>query len=516
MRTVAAAPSAPALLATVFVIGTCGLVYELLAGTLASYVLGDSVTQFSTVIGVYLAAMGVGAWLSGWVKNVAATFVEVEIAVSLIGGCSAAILFLSFSRLSWFGLVLYGLVFLIGVLVGLEIPLLMRILKDRYALEALVARVLTFDYLGALVASLAFPLFLVPKLGLVRGSFLVGLLNALVGVWCIYLLRGAFRRTATVYLLSVQAALAVLVLGAGLVNSEHFVTLSEERLYADPVIHAETTPYQRIVVTKGKAGFQLFLNGNLQFSSFDEHRYHETLVHPGFAARPRARRILVLGGGDGLGLREVLGYPSVESVLLVDLDPSITRLAEEHPLFRGQNEGALKDPRVKVINQDAMIWLRSPGAKRGGAFDLVFVDFPDPNTFALGKLYTSRFYRALKRVMHKDAVGVLQATSPLYARKSFWCIDSTLREAGMGAIPFHASVPSFGEWGYFLFGPVHLKAPTALTPSMRRRRFMSDSVLRASFIFPPDMARPDPAPPVNRLDNQWLVTTYEEEWSRWQ
>ena len=169
----------PVLFLNVLIIATCGLVYELLAGTLASYVLGDSVTQFSLIIGIYLFALGVGAWLSRFIDTgLARKFIEVELGVALLGGLSAPLLFLSFGRFSYFPVVLYGLVFGIGVLVGLELPLLMRILKDVLDFKELVSRVLTFDYVGALVASLLFPLFLVPKLGLVRTSLIFGLLNA--------------------------------------------------------------------------------------------------------------------------------------------------------------------------------------------------------------------------------------------------------------------------------------------------------------------------------------------------
>ena len=169
----------PILFLNVLIIATCGLVYELLAGTLASYVLGDSVTQFSLIIGIYLFAMGVGAWLSRFLEsNLAKRFVEVELAVALVGGASAPLLFLSFARLTGFQLVLYSIVFVIGTLVGLEIPLLMRILKDQLDFKEIVSRVLAFDYIGALLASLLFPLFLVPRMGLVRTSLLIGLLNA--------------------------------------------------------------------------------------------------------------------------------------------------------------------------------------------------------------------------------------------------------------------------------------------------------------------------------------------------
>lgn len=512
-------PPAAALLVTVFVIGTCGLIYELLAGTMASYVLGDSVTQFSTVIGTYLFAMGIGAWLSGFLsRDIAARFVEVEIAVALLGGTSAAVLFLAFARVAWFQIVLYGLVLIIGALVGLEIPLLMRILKDRYELKDLVSRVLTFDYLGALLASLAFPLILVPKLGLVRGGFVVGLVNLAVGLWCTHLLRDAFVGRRAIWFLRVEGAITGVILLGGLAFSDALTSLAEDQLYSDPIVFAERTPYQRIVVTRSRRGFQLYLNGNLQFTSQDEHRYHEALVHPAFAARstdaPAPEHVLVLGGGDGLAVREILRYPEVRSVKLVDLDPAMTKLALRHPLFVRQNKGALNDPRVEVINDDAMVWLERRGRSEPYTdFDIVIVDFPDPNNFALGKLYTSRFYRLLRGSLAPEGRVVVQATSPMYARRSFWCVRDTMAAAGFETRAYHAAVPSFGEWGFLLGGLLPFDAPTALRVRSDLR-FLSDSALAAAFVFPIDMA----AEPVgvNRLDNQRLVQIYQEEWSQWQ
>jgi spermidine synthase len=289
------------LLLTALVIAICGLIYELLAGTLASYLLGDSITQFSIVIGVYLSAMGAGSWLSGQLdREIARRFVEVELAVAVVGGFAAPILFLSFAHLAFFKVVLYGLVATVGTLVGLEIPLLLRVLKDQFAFKDLIARVLTVDYVGALVASLLFPIFLVPRLGMVRTGLTFGLLNAGVGLWSTYLLAAVIPRPRD---LRVKAAVILALLLAGVVGSERLTTLAEEGMYADEIIFSKSTPYQRIVITRGRASFQLFLNGNLQFSSADEHRYHEALVHPAMALAQRPRRVLVLGGGDGLAAR---------------------------------------------------------------------------------------------------------------------------------------------------------------------------------------------------------------------
>ncbi|HXU37575.1 MAG TPA: polyamine aminopropyltransferase [Blastocatellia bacterium] len=496
----------PVLFLNVLIIATCGLVYELLAGTLASYVLGDSVTQFSLIIGIYLSALGVGAWLSRFIETgLARKFIEVELGVALLGGLSAPLLFLSFGRLSYFPVVLYGLVFGIGVLVGLELPLLMRILKDVLDFKELVSRVLTFDYVGALVASLLFPLFLVPKLGLVRTSLIFGLLNAGVGLWATWFMRPLIK--GDVSGLRARAAIVIALLAIGIIKSNSLTTLAEDELFADEIIYSRTTPYQRIVVTRGRAGFQLFLNGHLQFSSADEYRYHEALVHPAMALTGAPRRVLVLGGGDGLAMREILRYPSVESVTLVDLDPAMTNLSQAFAPLAELNKHSFSDPRVQVINQDAMIWLE----EARGPFDVAIVDFPDPNTFALGKLYTTRFYRLLKASLSGDAAISVQCTSPLFARNSYWCIVKTLEAAGFAVKPYQTAVPSFGVWGFALAGLAQFDVPAHALAGLR---FLDDRAMAALFVLPADLQ----AVPVevNRLDNQALVRYYESEWKRYE
>lgn len=492
------------LLASVFVIATCGLIYELIAGTAASYLLGDSVTQFSTIIGTYLFAMGIGSYLSKFVRrNEIAVFVRVEMLVGLVGGSSAAALFVLFSQVDSFRVLLYAIVIVIGTLVGLEIPLLMRILKDRLEFKDLVSQVFTFDYIGALLASLLFPLVLVPHLGLVRSSFLFGILNVAVAMVTLHLLR---RHVAWAKSMQIIATIVLAALAAGFAFSTRLLAWSERSAYADTVIFARSTPYQRIVITRDANDIRLHLNNNLQFSSRDEYRYHEALVHPGLARMTEPRDVLVLGGGDGLAVREILKYPSVTNVTLVDLDPEMTRLFSTQEMLVQLNHRAFHDPRVYVINADAFTWLQT----NTNTFDYVVADFPDPSNFSLGKLFSTAFYARLKPALRPNAAVVIQCTSPWVARKSFWCVDETLRVSGFVTEPYHLYVPSFGEWGFILASREPIPQALHLPENLK---FITDASMRDMFHFPPDMSPLKVEP--NRLNNQMLVRYFEEEWAHY-
>ena len=490
-----------ALLISVFVIASCGLVYELIAGALASYLLGDSVTYFSTIIGTYLFAMGVGSYLSRYIgKGLVTRFIRIELMVGLVGGSSAAVLFLAFAWLESFRLILYAQVVAVGVLVGLEIPLLLRILKDKLQFKDLVSQVLTFDYLGALAVSLLFPLILAPKLGLVRTCFLFGILNVLVAAWTTSLFRDQIARVSS---LRVQCGVSLMLLIGGFAYGQRLTTFAEESLYTDDVVFAKTTPYQRIVLTRWKDDIRLFLSSHLQFSSKDEYRYHEALVHPAMQWLASPRRVLILGGGDGLALREILKYQSVESVTLVDLDPEMTRLFASNEMLRRINEDSLRSSKLTVVNADAFVWL----GENTDIFDFIVVDFPDPTNYALGKLYTTTFYNLLSRHLNDHGAAAIQSSSPLYARKSFWCIVKTIESTGLMTSPYHVYVPSFGEWGYVIATKRPYSVPAV---SLSGLKFVSTEQLPSFFQFPADMSRIDTE--INRLNNQVLVRYYESEW----
>jgi spermidine synthase len=492
----------------VLIIATCGLIYELQAATLSSFVLGDSVTQFSLIIGMYLSALGVGAWLSRYLeKNLARTFLEVELAVALVGGFSVPMLYLTYTRPGTFLPTLYGTVILVGTLVGLELPLLMRIVQERLEFKELVSRVLTFDYIGALAASVLFPLFFVPQLGLVRTSLFFGILNALVGLWGTWLLRPLIQ--GSVVGLRVRSVLVLVALIFGLIEADSWTRFAEENVVDGKILFATTTPYQRIVLSESKMGYQLHLNAHMQFSSFDEYRYHEALTHPAMLATKERKNVLILGGGDGLAMREVLRYPEVESVTLVDIDPEMTRLCSTLDVLTKLNHHAYDDSRVTVVNQDALIWLFET-VEQEQKFDVVLIDFPDPHSFALGKLYTTRFYRLLAQRLTPDAAIAIQATSPLATRKSYWCILNTMAASGLVVRPYHVGMASFGIWGFALAKKEEFAVKTQGLP--QGLRYLDEKALTALFVMPPDIGPVKVG--VNRLDNQQLVRYYEEEQRR--
>lgn len=511
-------PKPPLLLFSVLVVATCGLIYELITATMASYLLGDSVTQFSLVIGVYLSAMGLGSWLSRFVVGrLANRFVQIQLIIALVGGFSAPALFLGFATLSGIRPLLFAILITVGTMVGLEIPILMRLMPGQQQLKDLVARVLAFDYIGALLASIAFPLLFLPWLGLVQTSLFFGTLNAAVALWSA---RAFQHQLVRPRLITVQALLVLLATGSCLLFGARIEAFGERQLYDSPIIYSQKTRYQRLTLTRWSDDVRLYIDGNLQFSSADEHRYHESLVHPAFAAREQlgphpARRVLILGGGDGLALREVLRYPAVHSVDLVDLDPEMTRLFRDTPALAQLNADALADARVQVHNADAMRWLeerRSGDAGPLTPWDVIVVDLPDPNNLSLGKLYTVGFYRLLRAALAPDGVAVVQSTSPYLSPHAYWCVIATLDAAELHPLPYHAHVPSFGDWGFALVARSPLERPQALSrelPQPEALRFLSSELVPTLFAFPADQQPLDVE--INRLDTQILVRYYDQD-----
>lgn len=489
------------MLAAVFVCAACGLVYELALVTLGSYLLGSSITQTSLVIAVTMFAMGVGAILAKpLTARPLAAFVAVELALAAVGGFSVPGLYAAFAWLHVYTPAMIVTTLLIGGLVGAEIPLLMELLQRLRPQRAssAVADINAVDYVGALVGGLAFPFLLLPVFGLLTGTLLVASLNVLAA-WLVAVVLGRHRRGQVVRS-SVACAVVAVLLGVMAWRSAAFEVSARQALYRDPIIHAERSAYQDIVVTRGAPfgpefeDVRLFLDGDLQFSSLDEYRYHEMLVHPAMDG-PRAR-VLVLGGGDGLAAREVLRYPDVSSVTLVDLDPAVVSLARSYEPLSSLTEGALEDPRLEHVAADAFTWAREeldPGRADGAraAYDVIVVDLPDPDSVAIAKLYTVEMYTLLRGLLADGGRLVVQAGSPFFARDAFWSVRQTLEAAGLRTHPYQADVPSFGTWGFVLAGRSAAPPLALADDAPPGLRYASDAVLAAADAFPPDRAERD-------------------------
>jgi spermidine synthase len=498
------------LLLATFLVAVAGLVYELIAGTVASYLLGDSVTQFSLVIGFFLTAMGIGAWLSRYVQVPERGFVVSQTGLGLIGGFSAPLLFFAFAYLGQIHLMLFSVVVAVGVLAGVEIPLITRMLQDRKALEHVVSSVLAVDYAGALLAALLFPLLIVPQLGLLSASLAFGILNMLVAGLTIWIFRAQLGRW-----IKMVWALGLVALVIALMGSDRLVSWSDAALFEDDVILSEETLYQRIVLTRFRERFRLFLNGAIQFDSLDEYRYHEALVHPAMAAAPSRRRVLVLGGGDGLAVREVLRWEDVAHVVLVDLDARVTELFRTRPNLIALNDAALLDPRVMVVNDDAWTFVTSDQ----DVYDVVVLDLPDPRSLEVSKLYSLEFYARLMERIRSTSVVVTQAGSPVFAREAYWSVAATLDQTrnpaqpgqSLEILPYHVYVPSFGDWGFVMASAGQALTPTkSLPPGLK---FLTPELWPGMRTFAPDSEKVDVE--INSIRDHRLVRYYEQGWAKW-
>jgi len=501
------------LIIAVFVAGLCSIIYQLLISTTSSYFLGDSVKQFSLTMGLYMASMGAGAWLSRYIRNqLIRNFIYLEIALGFLGGACVPLLYFCYAAApDAYIYVMIALSLSIGLLIGFEIPLLTRILEHHYSLKFNISNVLSIDYLGALIATLLFPFLLLPLFGTFRSSLIIGLINLGLGflILAFFGRKECGRQSMALTALNTITAVTLALL---LIFAHSLTGLWSQSLYTDQIILDQQTRYQKLVLTRYADDIRLFLNGNLQFSSRDEYRYHESLVHPPMAFARAHERVLVLGGGDGLALRELLKYDDLGTITLVDLDPAVTELARANPLIRSLNEGALDHEKVEVLNQDAMQFLLQTAP---GTYDVILADLPDPNNVSLARLYSREFFNLVASRLKPAGVFVTQSTSPYFARQAFWTIHETLQSSDFDTVvPYHVNVPSFGIWGFNL--ATRSQGQLAHLPRLSvATRYLDEAIFSQLFIFPPDLRPPDEAPAVSTLDDPKLMHAYLKGWNYW-
>ncbi|WP_010681218.1 polyamine aminopropyltransferase [Acetivibrio cellulolyticus] len=494
------------LLVATLLISICSIIYELMISSISTYLNGDSIKQFSVTIGLYMSAMGIGSYISKFVKeNLFNKFIFIELSTGLLGGFSTFILFMSNIYTKIYYLVMYLIIIAIGILVGLEIPLLTRIIEENNSnIRINLANIFTFDYIGGLLGSLAFPLILFPQLGFITTSFLVGCINIFVSFLILYKYRMFIKSYKKIRIIII---VAFLIITGFLLNGGIIATKIEDGLYRDDIIYSKQTMYQKIVMTKHKDDLRLFLDGNIQFSSVDEYRYHEALVHIPFMFAKNHQRILILGGGDGLAAREMLKYKDVKEIVLVDIDAEMTELCKNNKQIAGLNEASLSDKKVTILNEDAYLYV----SKNENKFDVIVIDLPDPNTEVLNKLYTNVFYNYVKANLNKDGVAVVQSTSPYYAKKSFWCINKTLSTQFKNVIPYHIQVPAFGEWGFNLVYDGEVSTGNLEIQT----KYLTDENIKSLFVFGKDEKVDLDTIKINDMFKPALIEYYNNDVENW-
>ena len=541
------------LISSMFIMGACGLAYEYVISLMGNNLMGTSHEQIFIIIGLMLFAMGLGSGAQRVFKrDLLDTFLILEVLLGMLGGFSAIAIYAAFGFWLSFEPILYGFALLIGGCIGMEIPLLIRINRDySESLRTNLSEILSVDYIGSLAGAFLFTFVLLTRFSLPTIAFLLGITNLGIALVGLVYFKSLLRRFETIALFWGLGAVA---LGIGLFFADTWTVEIEQRYYKDPIVFRKTTKFQHVVLTQKKDRLNMYINGNLQFSSQDEEVYHELLVHAPLSLGKSRKRVLILGGGDGLALREVLKYHDVEEVHLVDLDPEIVALSARHPIIRKLNRGAFDDARVNVITPgglregpqvdmlqrnrrpekahsrkkepvarirvlylDADLFLR----KARGKYDQVIIDFPDPSRLELAKLYSLDFFRNLRRRLSPGAMVAIQSTSPYFGRDAFLCIGKTLEAAGFKTLPYHYSVPSFAvDWGWFLAwtDPRPVSELRQKIQSLQRFQvptaFLTPAGLRASLAF--GKGRLEPLAPIriNTRMRPVIVNYYRRSWRR--
>ncbi|WP_188460815.1 polyamine aminopropyltransferase [Marivirga lumbricoides] len=489
---------------SVFVAGLCSIIYELLISATASYFLGDGVRQFSILIGIYLFSMGIGAYCSKFFKQMPlAFFISIEFLIGLIGGMSVPLLYFMFIYVSPMVLqiICLAIMFVIGLLTGMEVPLLTFINTDDDYKDNL-SNVLSLDYLGGLIATLIFPFILLPFVGLFYSSLLFGIINICLGLWLnLVLIR---KRNKTFYF----GLMSLIVLLSFVASTGYLLKIWDEKIYKSPVVTNIQTPHQKIVITKRQEDIRLFLNRALQFSSLDEYRYHELLVHVPLSIHSNPKNILILGGGENLASREVLKHSTVNYIDVVDIDEEIFHLAQNDETLLKINQGAANNSKVNLIVDDAFSYLHN----NLKLYDVIISDLPDPSNDGLARLYSKQFFMLIKKSLSKNGLFVTQSGEIYYSNNTFSCIKNTVDQVFNHVEVYQTHIPSFGNWGFTIASGEeidvrnHKELPDQL-------KFLTDTVFHNSFIFPKDIALQETK--INTIDNPVILSYFLDEWEKW-
>ena len=544
------------LIGGMLILAGCGLIYQYLLAHYAGRILGAVESTIYAMIGIMIVAMGIGAFLARWIKCPFTGFAWLEVGIGLLGACSillmAGMIAFTYTLPEWLQQI-YGLHpsvttdggfitllqnlafytpfvagFILGTMIGMEIPLIARIREHIHGkhLANNIGTIYGADYIGAGIGA-AIWVGICLNTPIMVAAVGTAAVNLLIGLGFLWRYQSEIARPVRLWVAHAGLAVVLVILAF---NGSGWVLQMNYTLFKDTPIYSKVTPYQHITLTRRHVGqglpslLSLYINGRLQFSSSDENIYHSYLTYPALLASARHDHVLVIGGGDGMAVRDILRW-NPKQVTLIDLDEAMISLfkgddpglpADIKQALLDLNQNAFNDPRVNIIVGDAFIEVERLVTERR-YFDTIIIDLPDPSHPDLNKLYSDFFYSRLKELLSGDGAIAVQSTSPYHAKKAFLSIGKTLESAGFKTEQYHANVPTFGEWGWTIGVPrgqsaLHRIQQAAGMPVPNG--WLSRPLIEAAFVFPPHFFQHRQEIKINHLGSHQLYQYHYDAWAR--
>ncbi|MFV1984067.1 MAG: polyamine aminopropyltransferase [Thiohalomonadales bacterium] len=544
------------LIISMAILAACGLIYEYLLAHYAGRILGAVETTIYAMIGIMIVAMGIGAFTAKWIKNPFTGFTWLEVTIALLG--SSAILIMAtmtaliytlphwlhelydihpsvmmqggaiqiLKEISFYTPYVTG--FILGLMIGMEIPLIARVRETIHQqhLEHNTGTIYGADYIGAGIGA-AIWVTVCLQIPIMVAAVATAAANIIVGFAFLIRYREKINNLGALVITHLFVVGVIIILAF---SGAKWVEQMNYALFEDAPVYTKVTPYQHLTLTQRIVGqgldkvTSLYINGRLQFSSSDEHIYHSFLTYPALLASARHEKILVIGGGDGLAVRDILKW-NPKTITLIDLDTNMINLFQgkdpELPdvikkTILNLNENALNDPRVHIINNDAFLEVEKLVSQQKH-FDTIIVDLPDPSHPDLNKLYSDFFYARLKELLSGDGVIAIQSTSPYHAQKAFISIGKTLQSVGLKTEQYHSNVPTFGEWGWTI-GTIHGQmASQRIKNSVTlpvNDPWISKQQLLAAFVFAPSFYQFADSVKINKLGSRVIYNYHQNAWGK--
>jgi len=448
----------PLIFSVAFLVALCSIIYELMFSQLLTIIFGGTVIRYSITIGLFLFSLGIGSLLFGFIKiKPERLFVIIELLITLIGfiGVIAIIkgaawyfegrgFMVSKTGLLWFS---YIPIILVGIISGIEIPLLAK-LGESHKTKNIFGEVLGFDYFGSLVGTIIFALLLYPVYGVVVTAFFVSFINLVLAL--IFALTYSSDKVLKVLCLIMLVGYIFTFPQIGTIQEDMIKDFRGKRIFTPvneqglvlmqyEVKDFLSTRYQDIMITQinrtqnytfgGPKDFIcLHLDNDQQFCSFAVEGYHGGMVDvPMMYFDPKKDLdVLIIGGGDWIGVNYLTKFDNVKSITLVDIDKEFTEFAKTNQFISKYNDKAWLSEKLIFLNEDGFSYVLKTGEK----YDLIILDLPGITHDKLSHLYSVEFFSNVKRILQNQGIVTTWMYQEQEASKHLQVLGQTLFESG--------------------------------------------------------------------------------------